>query len=1276
MAKKQRERIGNSRPRYNRDTDTISNKAQEGSSSASFSGPADSDDSGCSDPGSSGGGTSTINNVVKHSIHEVGQDGSSFPGTDTYGRDMDGATFATREKLYHRYDLIEGIKESGLVDEDGFPLDDADVNVRQYVYDNPTLERRNTSGSDLQTVLIRKTEDQSVLLHGYDEKYFQHIFSWPTSHTLKTRKIAGFLELETVKTETSSTAESEPGAGDGTSCSKSSTSYNMIPVERDYDVNFTLTDVTAEIYQPNPEAGSKKGDKVWNYNQLTFDAITGKLQNKNQGIRDKLGDPIIYYGDHTSDAVFFNYLPDVSNFTSVITHDFDDDSNTDNNFTVSGNINVIAKNRGDTGGDNDSKNRKHYDITFPKDIVSTGNIRIHFNERKTASGKSRSRLYVSKLKQVGDRKIRVWFQTEEGNTFARSWTASIGGGETGTSNVVSIGDTINGATVNNVVNYVEEVALLRMVVKQPKKGVEDKKITEATFLALTNSDGLAQNLTAADYAGTRSWVKLNDVRDIIKGMDVQGRGIKHKTTTVTGVDYVNSIVYLTDTVRDKKLKNVKFIDDACNRVSKHTLCYARLDSPGNFSIDADYPVVRNGQTTNIAIKARAGKGITNRSAVVGTWFSEVKHEIEYQPIFYGSNFGCEREIDSDAYGEYTLGTIIWDNNSRLEGKYLLTNPTTEFAYTVSSIWFSFTYAPIDQTTFYLVKQLFDAEIPILNQTMDTKDKYKIFLIISDLFKEFNLKALAVFDDVCRDDIKPDYFNMYDPIQEQNALLTNTDTLSQTVIDACSVQNEILTQQSIDQSYVLPQLYKEKFDTLLTDLRDGYKLIENARPTINIEDLPPQIVGEDQSGRMFTASSFRQLPPSTDRVGYFSTDLIINDDKYLNPILDLDPQTTINQPKIIIRSKPRWVASNSGETWTISVASEAGPLTTSMSVTVNNSGGHVGNITTSSGAGDSNTITTTVGEDESTTTCTISWVPLRSKTDSENEGFCTRNAFPNVYTISTNVALPPGGNHNDSYARTDLRDLNYRERPKDPEGNYKNDMLSLPTHAIYPAIVWEPAVNYQQDFHKTFEFRLLEHSDLIGETIENKGNPYVDDAITATLTKKLEISDTSILVQSTGEFLSSGYLIIPKYVKKIVSLESGTNNGFYTYSGEEIIYYGSKTETSFDNIERGKFNTTSSFEDVVSVESVEKGVRYKIESLGSSNWKKIGAGKNPKVGDVFKATKHDGVGDGTVTVFGTTKDETPDETLIAGVIKIPKEAVITSYDKGFSIAQHSVFSLKY
>ena len=130
MAKKQRVRIGNSRPRHRWKKDTIENQAGPGSAGGGSE--------GCESPPGQGLGRATINNVVKHSVHEVGQNGSSFPGTDSYGRDMEGATYAEREKLYVRYDLIEGLSESGMLDDDEFPLNDDDVTIRQYVYDNPT----------------------------------------------------------------------------------------------------------------------------------------------------------------------------------------------------------------------------------------------------------------------------------------------------------------------------------------------------------------------------------------------------------------------------------------------------------------------------------------------------------------------------------------------------------------------------------------------------------------------------------------------------------------------------------------------------------------------------------------------------------------------------------------------------------------------------------------------------------------------------------------------------------------------------------------------------------------------------------------------------------------------------------------------------------------------------------------------------------------------------------------------------------------------------------
>ena len=1242
MAKKQRVRIGNSRPRHNWDPDTIENTGAE------------------------------ITGVSKHSIHEVGQVGSSFPGTDSYGRDMEGATFAEREKLYARYDLIDGLKESAMLDDDGFPLSDDDVTISQYVYDNPTQERESDG------TLIRKTEDSTILLPTHDEEYFQHVFSWPTSHPLRTRKIAGFIE-EICTSVCTVTDEN------GNESTETNTTTRILPQEREYNVNFTLADVDMEIYQANPQGASKKGDKVWNYNQLQFDPVTGQLQNPNGDLRRKLGKPIIYYGDSSSNAIFFNYVPDNTIHTSVVTHDFDDDNNRDNSFNVTGNITVEPKNRGDDGeGTNNRRNRKHYEITFPKAINNTGNIRIHFNRKQTAAGGNRERLFVSKIKQTGKKKVKVWFESEFGqNTFAREWTVSLGGRETSTIDVIGIGDTVNGATVTNVVNYMEEVALLRTVVKSQKKGVQDPNITESDFIALLNQRGDAsQGLTSLDYARTRSWIKINDTTDIDRGMDVQGRGIKGKTTTVTGVDYVNNIVYISDTIKQKKLKNLKFIDDQCNHVSKHTLCYATLSGGNNFAIDTQYQVSRNGVNT-CSIIAKAGKGILNRSAVVGTWFSDVKHEIEYQPLFYGADPDCEKELDSDEYGEYTLGTIIWDNDTKTESVYILTTPEDNLAYTASQVHFALTYAPIDKDTLHTI--LDQAKKEFKSTTKDIEKRFIVFNKVSEHCKVTlgGKKAAAVIDDICRDDIKPTYFNMYDPITEQSALDVNLTGLQNNILDYCAATNPTINpalqgaEIAAQNSTVLPEEYYKQFVTnensLINRLRSGFDIVESTRPKNKVKNLPPQIVGEDQSGRTFTSSSFRNLPPKTDRVAYFCNDLVVTDDKYLNPILNLDPQTTINQPKIILRSKPMWTASNSGQTWPITINSAAGPLQTSMSVTVNNdANGHVGNITTSNGPSD--TATAIVGN--CTITCTINWIPLKSKSNRSNAIFCTRDAFPNVYTIATNIGRPPGGDHNDPYAKTDMRDIRYKERPKDDDGEYINDMLSLPTHAIYPAIIWEHNVNYQQDFFKMLEFRLEEHSQLIGETIENKGNPYIDRAVTTKLRKDLKVGDTSITVDSTAEFLSSGYLIIPKYTQKIVSLETGNNNGYYTYSGEEIIYYGSKTETTFNDIQRGMFGTTSGFEEIVSVESVEEGVTYRIATLGSSNWKKIGAGKNPSVGDIFTATKHDGIGTGTVTVFGTTPDATPDEKLLTGLEAVPKVAVISSYETGFSIAQHSVFSLKY
>ena len=69
-------------------------------------------------------------------------------------------------------------------------------------------------------------------------------------------------------------------------------------------------------------------------------------------------------------------------------------------------------------------------------------------------------------------------------------------------------------------------------------------------------------------------------------------------------------------------------------------------------------------------------------------------------------------------------------------------------------------------------------------------------------------------------------------------------------------------------------------------------------------------------------------------------------------------------------------------------------------------------------------------------------------------------------------------------------------------------------------------------------------------------------------------------------MSSGYLLIPKWIRKTENyLELGVegvnkivnDRNHYYYDGEEIIYYSSKTATSFEGIERSQFNTSYLFE---------------------------------------------------------------------------------------------------
>lgn len=141
--------------------------------------------------------------------------------------------------------------------------------------------------------------------------------------------------------------------------------------------------------------------------------------------------------------------------------------------------------------------------------------------------------------------------------------------------------------------------------------------------------------------------------------------------------------------------------------------------------------------------------------------------------------------------------------------------------------------------------------------------------------------------------------------------------------------------------------------------------------------------------------------------------------------------------------------------------------------------------------------------------------------------------------------------------------------------------------VYPEKVWKGKnFEYQGDFIKEYEFNLITTSENLAKSSFNEGNPIQARPTTAIMTKKLKPKSNKIKVDDTSMFLSSGYLIIPKWIRKTENyLELGVEGvnkminarNHYYYDGEEVVYYASKTATTFEGIERSQFNTSYLFE---------------------------------------------------------------------------------------------------
>ncbi len=1383
MAKQDKTKINNAKPTESFKTRTLSFTSQDGTDCESETTP----------------GTTTTMSIVRYNQFEVGNGTqSSFSGTDSYGNDIKNATFHEREPLYMRYNYVNDIDD--YVDGDT-STQLSNILSSEYFYD------QDTEGESKSKSRIPRYEKEIRPFITYDEEYFQHVYNWPTSHTLKPRTVGGFIE------ETKTCGCAAPNGG------STSTTYTPFAASNTFNTSFTLDKTQSEIYWVDTDS-----DGDWVYRKLNIDATTGKIVGDagvpnnvestikfdfewddnpntagvavntltwngsgvtfqqtgekgsssqtvtlpvgdyamdvidNQGgfdvvssgtrinfydgagsdinakvvinvtsgnasfdskgnlsitgtppanvsndanfLESKIGSPIIYQGGTDDNSIFFNYQPEnvttsSTNKNSDIQHVFDDPANVTNSLTSSNSsVTVTPQSVADLGGKDNSLSRKHYLVTITGvNLASQNDLNITVTGGKTASG-IRKDISVSKIKLVNPTTFLVWFVSSDGtNTFIRDWNIKFGytnpssTSNTGsTTKLLSIGDTINGHQITNIINYVVDVALKRSVSSKSKQGIEETRVTESKFISTTGG-------TNADFNRTKGWLHLNATNDLVSGMEVFGDGISDGTY-ITGVDNTNRIIYINKPVSDSKVKIIKFADAAVNRVSVHTLCYATLNGSGsNFSVDTEYT------SNDISIIVRAGKGIVNRSAIVGVYNSKDRKEIKYTPIFYTSNNKCTPEVDSDANGEFILGTIAWNNDTKDTNEYLMFSPKNETAYKISAIYLALTLAPISRDKFYYFLELYnqDKNIITLYQKINS-------YVISNIGSK---KAASTYDDVCRDSIQLDYFKSYDPFQELDILDEASVSIVDAINDECilkfqsaknaekpqgyntidSVKDRFteVVEKSLSNSSFLSEEYYNKLindkDSVVNRVKEATKKTNNVVPVItNIDNLPPSVEGSDDSGIENIAYSYRDIPPAMDRVKYYVEDLIISDDRYMSPNLDLDPGTTVNQPKLVFRSKPCWTNSESSPIpFDVTVP---GVAAATINININkNSDNYVTDITTSLGSlsslktnnlvigtasspgsggdpGDFGYVAPTPGTSGSGCNYSVAWKSPSPKSTADNiyVGERSESMGSGAYYESTNSSLPPI-----------LRDLDYKDRNSD-------DDISNPTVSSYPKVLWEPNVSYQMDYYKLFWFRLNELTDLIGETLQNLGNPYMDSPINTTITEDVTSVSTSIKVSSTVGFLSSGYLIIPKYTKKIQTDEGGNNSPFFTYSGEEIIYYGSKTDNSFDNIVRGAVGSSPVFLKTITAPEMRKGTKYKIVILGNTDWTLYGSGDTPSIGDVFIATGK-GSGTGVIEVFGTNSESNPDDTILTGSQSTPKISVISSYEKGFSVSQHWIYSLK-
>jgi hypothetical protein len=989
---------------------------------------------------------------------------------------------------------------------------------------------------------------------GYDERYFYHVFEWPLSFTLEPRTVGGFVSTTTTITNS--------------------------------EDNTTTTTITYEVESSSVSA------------QLSL----AKVDSQVEGIPE--GSPI-YHGGTDSNAIFFQY--ESTSKTVLAAGD------KINGWTVSKVVNYNAVHANDA--------------TFY--VSKTVRKRI---SKRSKKNRSPSFIFINNNVSKTNKKRR---ETESANTFI---------------DVVNPGDIVSGSKAIRPGTTVVSIEGNKINLSQPLgKG----KVKEVKFYSaqVTNSQndgtvcyaeltGTGSNFVPDAFydinssSGPQSTVAtvrhvFNDDRNFnvdlttVGSITVEPRSLrdrggnnnseerKHYLVTFTDATVISNIndinIQVTQNLSasgvstDFSIGKIELVDNKSFKI-----WFISNKSDSNSFVRA-WSVSVGSTTTGNRIKVVAGKGIINRSAVVGTYVSNDKKQFVYKPLLYKTDEECDDTRYEDSNAQYILGDVVLsDSTDYLIDAWLCVKPETNLAYDINNIYWNLFNRPVDKEKMeYWISQyrddISDLKLKILNTEQQALAGRYVSKIVSS---------------ECGNPIDKDYTKVYYPYDEFKTFDDLIRPLSTGIgEDPCldikaapayteeELKNTI--SKNIEGNFTLSAITvpNEMYRKLVSDENSLQNMLLRAVRTVStsipkstqIPNLPPQIEAEDSSNIDHIAPNANRLPPRIKKIQYFIDDMSLISDT------ELDPYAPSNNIEIVLKSIPRWTS-----------------------------------VTTVDGIN---------GDDVSPGN------GIRVVSNKTNGYLDTIQVLTGEFApVSPEITIPG-------------------LTPPAPTKAWVQDTADTADGGViagpWPSNVWHGAgINYQQEYEKLLNFRINEISEYVSDAVKNKGNPFQDNPEYAKIMKTIMPSDTKIVVDSTAAFPSSGYLMIPKYTVKIdVNPETKNESTKFYYLGEEIVYYKRKTQTEFRQCTRGMFGTSPDFETSVSTSEIDAGVYYIIKSLGNTNWQNYGAPAGAGIGTIFQATK-DGVGStetGEATLFESTNIPFNNKPVV--------NAVTNSYEKRNYVVQY-------